>query len=411
MLMRGSSDFFSCFDPNTFGLEDLPGAGADSAEYGNGSHHFATNKCDLLDKSPSLRSILLDDFYCRIVWFGHCSLGIVIHRDLAQIESDNGKIKQEKDFLIKFPAVEVEDLTVSAGGKTIINKMSLRLSHGEILGVLGESGAGKSTFVKALLGMREYTGKIRIYGYDPKKEGKRLKHFFGYVPQDLSKLYENFTVMENLVVFGQQYGIPHDVVIERGKLILRSLQIAQKENELVNSLSGGQKRRVSIAIALIHEPILCILDEPTSGLDPVVREELWLSLVELNERLNTTLIVITHYPEESRYCNKVAIFARKKGMIDYGTPNDLLALLPGAGRAIEMKFRTEINGAAHTLMTIPDVDKVLERNLGQEFVIFSNLTIAELQNRVEQTIPEATIDYIGQTDARMEDFFRYRFWR
>ena len=257
--------------------------------------------------------------------------------------------------------------------------------------------------------MREYTGKIRIYGYDPKKEGKRLKHFFGYVPQDLSKLYENFTVMENLVVFGQQYGIPHDVVIERGKLILRSLQIAQKENELVNSLSGGQKRRVSIAIALIHEPILCILDEPTSGLDPVVREELWLSLVELNERLNTTLIVITHYPEESRYCNKVAIFARKKGMIDYGTPNDLLALLPGAGRAIEMKFRTEINGAAHTLMTIPDVDKVLERNLGQEFVIFSNLTIAELQNRVEQTIPEATIDYIGQTDARMEDFFRYRF--
>jgi ABC-type multidrug transport system ATPase subunit len=160
---------------------------------------------------------------------------------------------------------------------------------------------------------------------------------------------------------------------------------------------------------MVHEPPLLILDEPTSGLDPVVREELWLSLVDLNLRTKTTLIVITHYPEESRFCNKVAIFGRKKGLIDFGKPTDLLALLPGGGRAIEIKFAEQVENALTKFGKITAIDKVLEKNLGKEFVLFTELNTFQLKMEISKEIPEIETAEITQVDARMEDFFRYRF--
>jgi len=340
-----------------------------------------------------------------ILWI----LGSIVSLMKNKVVGLADKSAEQKAYLAKYPAIDVEDLTVFAGRKSIINKMSLRLENGEILGVLGESGAGKSTFVKALLGMRKFTGKNRVMGFDVKRESKKLKTFYGYVPQDLSKIYEDFTVMENIIVFGQQYGLSIEEAIKRGKEILKSLQIAQKEDELVKNLSGGQKRRASIAISMVHEPPLLILDEPTSGLDPVVREELWLSLVDLNLRTKTTLIVITHYPEESRFCNKVAIFGRKKGLIDFGKPTDLLALLPGGGRAIEIKYAEQVENALTKFGKITAIDKVLEKNLGKEFVIFTELNTFQLKMEISKEIPEIETAEITQVDARMEDFFRYRF--
>lgn len=323
------------------------------------------------------------------------------HRRLAREEG-------EDVFFERYPAIDVQNLSVIAGGKVIIDNVSMRLEHGEILGVLGESGAGKSTFIKALLGNRKTLGKNFVYGFDAKKNAKKLRPYYGYVPQDLSKIYENFTVMDNLVTFGQQYGLSEEETIRRGRKILKNLEIESKENELVKNLSGGQKRRVSIAIALIHQPIFCILDEPTSGLDPIVRENLWLRLVDINERYNTTLVVITHYPEESKFCHKVAIFARKRGMVDYGPPERLIATVPGRGRAIDLTLKQYDEEAFKKLKGVKQFEMVLEKRAGLKYLVFTDLDLNEAYSYLKNALGEANIEGITQTDTKMEDYFRYR---
>ena len=298
-------------------------------------------------------------------------------------------------------------MSIFAGGKCIIDSISVRLEHGEILGVLGESGAGKSTFVKGLLGMRKVEGLSQVYGMGPKKANK-LRPLYGYVPQDLSKIYQNFTVLDNLGYFGMQYGMSMKEIERKGKRILNSLGILDKTNELVKNLSGGQKRRVSIAIALIHSPILCILDEPTSGLDPVIREILWLSLTEINENFNTTLIVITHYPEESRFCNKVAIFGRKRGMIDYGHPRDLLSRLPGGGRTIQLEFDSVQEDVIKRIEKFAEIDKVLEIKAGINFSIYSDSSMLKVKELIKNEFTGCNNIKIFQNDSKMEELFRYR---
>jgi ABC-type multidrug transport system ATPase subunit len=179
-------------------------------------------------------------------------------------------------------------------------------------------------------------------------------------------------------------------------------------NELVRNLSGGQKRRVSIAIGLIHSPIFLILDEPTSGLDPIIRENLWLALTKINEQFGTTLIVITHYPEESRFCNRVAIFGRNRGIIDFGKPKDLLAQLPGKGRTIELCFREIKENAIQRLEAIDGIESVLENKVGTDYSLFTNLNVNDLINKIENEVGNDSIKEIKQIDSKMEQFFRYK---
>ncbi|TXT58096.1 MAG: putative Protein geranylgeranyltransferase type II [Promethearchaeota archaeon] len=312
------------------------------------------------------------------------------------------------DYLKKFPAVYCENLNIYAGRKLIVDSVSLELGHGKILGVLGESGAGKSTFVKALLGMRKYKGICNVYGMDSKKNKRKFRPLYGYVPQDLGKIYDDFTTMDNLISFGKQYGLTEREIVRKGKRILRSLEIEDKADELVKNLSGGQKRRVSIAIALIHTPVFCILDEPTSGLDPVVRENLWLALTKINEKFGMTLIVITHYPEESRFCHKVVLFGRNRGMIDFGTPRTLLSHLPGNGRTIDLNFNEPQEDALKRLELIEGIDKSLENRAGRDFSLLSDLNLNEIRNRIEKEFGENSIKSFQQADSKMEELFRYK---
>ncbi|MBD3215630.1 MAG: ATP-binding cassette domain-containing protein [Candidatus Lokiarchaeota archaeon] len=312
------------------------------------------------------------------------------------------------NYLKRFSAVYCENLDIYIGKKLIVDGVSLELEHGEILGVLGESGAGKSTFVKALLGMRKYTGICEIYGMDVKKNKRKIRPIYGYVPQDLGKIYTNFTTLQNLIYFGKQYGLTEKEIVSKSKRLLRSLEIEDKMNELVKNLSGGQKRRVSIAMGLIHNPIFCILDEPTSGLDPVVRENLWLALTQINEKYNTTLIVISHYPEESRFCNKVVVFGRGRGMIDFGTPRQLLSQLPGDGRTIELFFYDIQEDAVERLEKIEGIHKALENKVGTDFALLTNLNLNEVREELEKEFGENSILGLKQSDSVMEQYFRFR---
>ncbi|MHA1642878.1 MAG: prenyltransferase/squalene oxidase repeat-containing protein [Promethearchaeota archaeon] len=402
----------NCFSQSTFGFGDNPGFGGDLRNVPYAILIIDELKVDQSFDSKPWNRLLI---YILIVESGGITLFILykIYQKYSLLQKIKSKLgwgsKLSLEYLQQFPAINCENLNIYAGRKLIVDSVSLKLEHGKILGILGESGAGKSTFVKGLLGMRKISGFCQIYGFDMnKRNAKKIRPIYGYVPQDLSKLYHNFTVMENLLYFGGQYGLIEKEIISRGRRILRSLEISDKENELVKNLSGGQKRRVSIAVGLIHEPIFLILDEPTSGLDPIIRENLWLTLTKINEQYNTTLIVITHYPEESRFCHYVAIFGRKRGMIDFGRPKELLEQLPGKGRSIEVTFKEVKENVIKDLERLERIDKVLENKAGTDYSIFTDLNLEELKEVIENIFGENSIELMKQIDAKMEQYFRYK---
>lgn len=300
-----------------------------------------------------------------------------------------------------------KNLSVVLGGRTIIEDVNLNLERGEILGIIGESGAGKSTTVKAILGEFAYHGQILVFGIDA-HDTKAIAPFIGYVPQDLSRMYQNFNCLENIVAFGRQFGLPDDILIQRGKKILTDLGIGHVANQPVSSLSGGQKRRASIAIAMVHNPYLLILDEPTSGLDPLARYELWEYLDVINKEYGITLIVISHYLDEIEYCDKACIFLRGIGFYDFNSPDGLKSSLPGKGLALEVTLETVNVEAVELLKTVEGVSFVIQR--GERLRLLSSVPSNILADRVldalnKAQIPIHSITYKVTVD--MVDYFTY----
>jgi len=404
--------YAGCISQTTGGVGDSPGFGGDLRNVPYGIVIIDELKIDQSFNSKPWNQLLV---YILLVEAGLLVLYVLlkVYQKLSIPQKIKLRLgigsKLTPNYLKQYSAIDCENLSVFVGKKLIVDSVSLNLQHGKILGILGESGAGKSTFIKGLLGMRKLTGFCRIYGLDiNKRNARRIRPIYGYVPQDLAKLYLDFTVLENIFYFGNQYGLTEKEIYSRAKRILRNLEIDDKTNEYVRNLSGGQKRRVSIAIGLIHNPIFLILDEPTSGLDPIIRESLWLTLTRINEQFGTTLIVITHYPEESRFCNYVAIFGRNRGMIDYGRPKNLLSQLPGKGRSIEIVFKEVIQEAIEKLEAINGIVKVLENKAGTDFSLFTELNMNQLTEEIGKIFGGSVIQQIKQTDARMEQFFRYK---
>ncbi|MFW9950160.1 MAG: prenyltransferase/squalene oxidase repeat-containing protein, partial [Candidatus Thorarchaeota archaeon] len=411
-IRQALSWFADCISSRTGGVGDNPSFGADLRNIPYGILIIDELKYDQSFDSKPWNSLLI---YILLTEVG--IIGLLIALKIRQKLSLLKRIKQKLGFggkitpsyLRRFPAIFCENFSVYAGGKLIVDSVSMKVDHGQILGILGESGAGKSTFIKGLLGMRKITGFCQIFGLNiNKRTSKKIRPIYGYVPQDLGKIYHNFTVLDNMLSFGSQYGLSEREIISRSRRLLRTLEIEDKINELVRNLSGGQKRRVSIAIGLIHSPIFLILDEPTSGLDPIIRENLWLALTKINEQFGTTLIVITHYPEESRFCNRVAIFGRNRGVIDFGKPKDLLAQLPGKGRSIEICFTEIKENVIQRLEAIEGIDSVLENKVGTDYSLFTNLNVNDLISKIENEVGKDVIKELKQIDSKMEQFFRYK---
>jgi len=266
--------------------------------------------------------------------------------------------------------VATRNLTVTIkSGKKLIENVSFSLKEGEMLAIIGESGAGKSTTVKALIGDIPSTGVCRIAGIDS-RQTQKVRHFFGYCPQDLSYMYETFTSLENIIAFGKQYDIPEWQLIHRGKTLLRDFGVLEKGNSATSKLSGGEQRRVSIAIALAHNPRVLLMDEPTSGLDPDNRSELWRYLTFINQEYGTSIIVITHYPVEAEFCDKVAVFMRGKSLVAYGTPARLKESMPSRGFAVGIVLHEVDPRARETLEAVEGAKFVLQR--GELLKIFTD---------------------------------------
>ncbi len=404
--------FADCISSRTGGVGDNPSFGADLRNVPYGILIIDELKYDQSFDSKPWNALLV---YILLTEAGFMAILIAlkIRQKLSLIKRITQKLgygaKITPSYLQRFPAINCENFSVFAGGKLIVDSVTMKVNHGQILGILGESGAGKSTFIKGLLGMRKITGFCQIFGLNiTKRTSKRIRPIYGYVPQDLGKIYHNFSVLDNMLSFGSQYGLTEREIISRSRRLLRTLEIEDKLNEFVRNLSGGQKRRVSIAIGLIHSPIFLILDEPTSGLDPIIRENLWLALTKINEQFGTTLIVITHYPEESRFCNRVAIFGRNRGVIDFGKPKNLLTQLPGKGRSIEVCFKESKENVIQRLEAIDGIESVLENKAGTDYSLLTNLNVNDLIDKIEIEVGQDAILEIKQIDSKMEQFFRYK---
>lgn len=285
--------------------------------------------------------------------------------------------------------VATRNLTVKIkSGKKLIENVSFSLKEGEMLAIIGESGAGKSTTVKALIGDIPSTGVCRIAGIDS-RETQKVRHFFGYCPQDLSYMYDTFTPLENIIAFGKQYDIPEWQLIQRGKTLLRDFGILEKGNASSKELSGGQQRRVSIAIALAHNPRVLLMDEPTSGLDPDNRSELWRYLNYINQEYGTSIVVITHYPVEAEFCDKVAVFMRGKSLVAYGSPIRLKESMPSKGFAVGIVLKNVDPRARKTLEAVEGAKFVLQR--GELLKIFTDEPLEIIAERAVTALKEKGI--------------------
>ncbi|KAL3971780.1 neuropilin 2 [Sarotherodon galilaeus] len=204
-------------------------------------------------------------------------------------------------------AVRCHDVCRSYGKLKALSNMSLAVPQGQIYGLLGSSGCGKTTLLKCIVGILKISqGHITVLGKPPKFPGHNVPgKKVGYMPQKLA-LYNEFTISDTLTFFGRIHGLASKEIQERMKHLIGFLDLPEK-NSLVQNLSGGQQRRVSLGAALLQNPELLILDEPTVGVDPVLRSKIWHHLVEIVNTGKVSVIITTHYIEEARQANVVGL--------------------------------------------------------------------------------------------------------
>ena len=219
-------------------------------------------------------------------------------------------------------AVIVSDLRKSYGDLKALRGVSFEIAAGEIFGLLGPNGAGKTTTVEILEGYRKRdAGSVTVLGEDPTKAGQRWRESIGVVLQS-SAMYQSLSVAESLALFAGYYEQPREV-----DEVVRLVGLEEKRDTHVRTLSGGQKRRLDLGLALVGDPELLFLDEPTTGFDPQARRRAWESITALRS-LGKTILLTTHYLDEAeRLCDRVAVL-RDGEIVALGRPGELTGALP-----------------------------------------------------------------------------------
>ncbi len=215
--------------------------------------------------------------------------------------------------------IQVANIRKTFGKVHAVCDLSFEVEEGRCFGFLGPNGAGKTTMMKMLYGMvsmdRECSGTIRVFGYDPSREELAIKYLSGVVSQD-NNLDDELNVISNLMVYSKFYGLPSGVAQERIESLLAFLELSERTKARIRELSGGMKRRLVIARALLNNPRLLILDEPTTGLDPQVRHLIWEKLRQLRQQ-GTTILLTTHYMEEAfQICDTVLIMDKGRKVME-----------------------------------------------------------------------------------------------
>lgn len=222
------------------------------------------------------------------------------------------------------PIIDAEGLGKSYGTRIVVRDISFRVHKGDFCAVLGPNGAGKTTTLRMLTGAaKPDRGRLRVMGYDVPGDARAMRARIGIVPQQ-DNLDPDLSVEENLRVYGGYFGLSRQQLRLRIPELLEQTQLSDRAECCISSLSGGMKRRLSIARALLNRPELLLLDEPTTGLDPQVRQAIWLLLRQLRQE-GLTLLLSTHYMEEAeRLCQRIILMDRGQILADR-TPKALVS--------------------------------------------------------------------------------------
>ncbi|UJL45157.1 ABC transporter ATP-binding protein [Virgibacillus sp. NKC19-16] len=223
--------------------------------------------------------------------------------------------------------LETINLSKNFKEKKAVDKVDIYLDEGESVGLLGPNGAGKSTAISIISSLLKPTsGDVKLNGKSIIKNPAKIRKILGVVPQEIA-LYEELSAYENLKFFGEIYKVKKDILEGRIQNVLDMVGLKERQKDLVKTFSGGMKRRVNIAVALLHQPKILILDEPTVGIDPQSRNHILETVRKLNEEQETTILYTSHYMEEvEELCNRVYIMDHGK-VIASGSKSELLSIL------------------------------------------------------------------------------------
>jgi lipooligosaccharide transport system ATP-binding protein len=220
--------------------------------------------------------------------------------------------------------IHADGLVKIYAGQRVVDGVSLNIARGECFGLLGPNGAGKTTTLRLLLGLISPDGgRVELLGNEIPAQSREARQRIGVVPQ-IDNLDPDFTVAENLLVYGRYFGMTDAAIEARMPELLEFANLAHKADVKVPTLSGGMKRRLTLARALVNDPEVIFLDEPTTGLDPQARHMIWQRLRELTAR-GKTLVLTTHFMDEAeRLCHRLAVMDNGR-IISQGTPRELIA--------------------------------------------------------------------------------------
>ncbi|MEA3502216.1 MAG: ABC transporter ATP-binding protein [Actinomycetota bacterium] len=221
------------------------------------------------------------------------------------------------------PLIQATALTKRFGEFVAVDDIDFSVAQGESFGFLGPNGAGKTSTMRMIGAVSPITeGTLSVLGLDPERDGPQLRSRLGVVPQE-DNLDQELTVYDNLMMYGRYFDLSRAVIRERIDELLEFVQLTEKRQSKVDALSGGMKRRLTIARGLINEPDLLILDEPTTGLDPQARHVLWDRLYRLKQQ-GVTLIITTHYMDEAeQLCDRLVVMDKAK-IVAEGSPRSLI---------------------------------------------------------------------------------------
>ncbi|MEQ1872641.1 MAG: ABC transporter ATP-binding protein [Ilumatobacteraceae bacterium] len=242
------------------------------------------------------------------------------------------------------PLIVAENLQKRFGEFTAVDGIDVQVQKGEAFGFLGPNGAGKSSTMRMIACVSPVTsGHLRVFGLDPASQGSDIRRRIGVVPQ-LDTLDTELSVQENLWLYGRFFDLSRAEAKRRAKELLEFAQLTERANSIVETLSGGMKRRLSIARSLINEPELLLLDEPTTGLDPQARHVLWDRLYRLKQQ-GVTLVLTTHYMDEAeQLCDRLVVMDQGK-IVAEGSPRTLIEKY-ATREVLELRFAADGNEAA-----------------------------------------------------------------
>jgi ABC-2 type transport system ATP-binding protein len=300
------------------------------------------------------------------------------------------------------PMVSVNNLNVIFGKNHIVHDVSFQVGRGEIIGMFGISGAGKTTIIRVLTCQIEskfWNGKVLVTGLSPEKKRNHneILSRIGYVPQlEMLNLYFELNPLTNVEIFTSTYGMNKSKAEDTAKRLFQILDIPEDTwKKRVKRMSGGEKKRLSMAIGLIHNPDVLFLDEPTTGVDASKRYDILSYLKKLNQKLNTTMFIITHDLEAALICDKAAILREGK-LLAFDTPQKLINSLPSNGLVARISINNLNEKGLEIINKFAPIKKVLR---------VGNETIEVLMDDFEQNLPKLMV-YLFEHNFKVSSMSR-----